>query len=956
MGNTGESRVELQVLGSIRALRDGQVLALGGPRQRALLALLVLQPGRPMSVDRLVDELWAGEPPNGAEVTLRSYVSRLRQVLGNAAPIRGSANSYELGVASAQLDLVEFERLVRTAEAELGDQRPARAAAGARAALQLWRGRPFGDAGDLGLLRVEADRLEALRLQALQVRMEAELALGGGPELVLELEQLVREHPYREAFWRQLMLALYRSERQADALAAYQRARGALDEELGIEPGPELEALQAAVLRHEVPPVAVVDGRHNLPEPLTTFIGREAELAEVATLLDESRLVTLVGVGGVGKTRVALEAARVALPDFADGAWFVDLAPISDPGLAAGHVAATLGLREQAGVATVKRLVDHLRSADVLLVLDNCEHLREACAALVGELLRSTRGLRVLATSREILGVPGERDFAVPPLRLSASEADSTAVESEAVRLFLARAREARPTLPADAATLEVVARICADLDGLPLGIELAAARARALSPAEIASRLRDRFQFLVSWRRLAAARHRTLREAMDWSYALLEPEEQRILRALSVFAGGFTLEAVAAITTDGDVDLALPILERLVEASLVAADTTHEPTRYTVLETVRQYAAEQLETSGERAEVRRRHAEHFAAFAEAAWQPLRTAGIWVQADWIARLGQERENLRSTLAWQQEAEAFDALLRTTESLWWIWWIRGELAEGRAWLQLALERATDSDPHRRALALLGLAGLSWAQGDLVAAEQHATAALALFEATGDRMQEGSTLNTLGLIASGRRDLARAREHFEASLARIRSATDPDPGRLSRNLSVTIDNLGSVSLEFGDFEAANAQYREALELNQARGDAEGVAMAELHIALVEAQTGELASARTLLGRSLAVYRSIGFHQYAAECLEAASMVANGTGAPEEAAFLLGAAARLRDEASVPPVPVLARIREQQAEAARVALGAERFRALTDEARRMPIEAALQRALAYLAGSSM
>ncbi len=951
MSGRSDSTVELRVLGAIEALRDGHPLALGGPRQRALLGLLVLQPGRPVSVDWLVDEIWAGEPPDGAPVTVRSYVSRLRASLGAGAPIASSPAGYALEVDPEQIDAARFERLLREAETAMARRSPGRARELASAALELFRGPAFGEQGADGSLRAEAERLEELRLTAAEIRVEASLALGEGATLIDELEARVREHPYRERLWQHLMLALYRADRQADALAAYQRARAQLDEHLGLEPGEELERLQQQILRHEVPPAMPPEARHNLPAPLTSFIGRSDELVQIETLLARSRLVTLVGVGGVGKTRLALEAASQRVTDHPDGVFFVDLAPLTDADLLPGHIAEAMAVREQPGVAGVDRLVEHLRAADALLVLDNCEHLREACAQVATRLLRACPSLRLLATSREVLGVPGEAEYPVPPLGLPVDrERGGDARASEAVRLFLARAREARPGLPDDDETIDTVARICADLDGLPLGIELAAARARVLSPAEIGSRIRDRFRFLVSWRRLATARHRTLREAMDWSYGLLEPKDQRVLRALSVFVGGFTLPAVAAVSTDGDEDRALRHLERLVEASLVAVDTTHEETRYAILETVRQYGAEHLEATGERAELRRRHAEHFTAFAEAVWHPVRTSAARVQGAWLGRFARDRENLRAALTWQEESAAFDDMLRLTEAMWWFWWIRGELTEGRAWLGMALERATGSDERLRALAHLGLGGLSWAHGDFDAAERHAAASRELFAAVGDVLQEGSALNTLGVIAYARGENARSRSFFEASLEKLRAAGPNDPSLLGR-IAIAIDNLGTISLELGNMPEALAQYREALEMNRTRGDGEGVAMNELHIAIVEALEGRLAEARPLLARALAVYTSVGFHQYAAECVETSAIVANGEGRAEDAAFLLGVATRLRDDAGAPPVPILARIREREREVALAALGSERFEALTDEARRMPVEASLQRALAYL-----
>jgi tetratricopeptide (TPR) repeat protein len=412
----------------------------------------------------------------------------------------------------------------------------------------------------------------------------------------------------------------------------------------------------------------------------------------------------------------------------------------------------------------------------------------------------------------------------------------------------------------------------------------------------------------------------------------------------------------VAAVCTDGAEEPALQHLERLAEASLVSVDAGEEPTRYRVLETVRQYGAELLAEVGEADAVRWRHAGHFTAVAEAAWHPLRTQGVVIQAAWLERLLRDRENLRAALAWLHDARDHESILRIAEALWWFWWIRGEVSEGRSWLTIGLEHATTADASLRAHAHLGLGGLSWAQADLDAAEEHAAAAQVLFAEIGNAVQEGSAFNTLGLIAEGRQDFLRARTLFESALARYRTAQDAEPARITRSIAVAVDNLGTVSLELGQRGEALALYREALEINRSRGDDEGIAMNELHIAMVEAEAGRLDTARldaarVLLSRALAVYQRLGFHQYAAECLEVAAVIANGTQRAESAAFLLGVAAREREAAGAPPVPVLARLREREQGAAIAAIGAEVYAEIAGGAERLPSDVALDQARAFL-----
>jgi DNA-binding SARP family transcriptional activator len=423
----------------VQAVRDGRGVGLGGPRPRALLALLLVAGGRVVPAERLAEELWGGCPPPGAAGTLRSHVSRLRAVLRPDARLVARGGGYALAAEPGLLDAARFERLGGAGRDALEAGAAAAAAERFREGLGLWRGRALADVAEVEPLAREAARLEELRLAAAEGRVEADLALGRAAEVVGELEGLVGEYPVRERLWRLLVLALYRAGRQADALAAYRRARDMLAGELGIEPGEELRALERQVLRQEVPaPPAMA--RHNLPAVLTSFLGREQELAALEGLVGEARLFTLAGPGGAGKTRLAVEFAAGAVDRFGGGVWLADLAGIADPGLVPSVVMQALGVRETREVAAVDALVYRLRSAELLLVLDNCEHLLGACAELAVTLLGRCPGLRVLATSREVLGVPGEAVYRVPPLPVpSGSDGAQGMAAAPAVRLFLAR-------------------------------------------------------------------------------------------------------------------------------------------------------------------------------------------------------------------------------------------------------------------------------------------------------------------------------------------------------------------------------------------------------------------------------------------------------------------------------------------------------------------------------------
>jgi predicted ATPase/DNA-binding SARP family transcriptional activator len=757
---------DLRVLGPVEVLADGTRLSLGGRRQRALLALLLTTPRQPVSADRLIDELWAGEPPDGSDTTLRSYVSRLRATLDGVVAITAISGGYAIDVEPDLIDAVRFEALLGEGEESLARRAAGRAADRLTEALALWRGDAFGDVANDGALRDEALRLEGLRLRAVELRLEARLALGHAPELVDELESLVREHPFRERLWRILMLALYRSGRQADALAAYRRARDLLSEQLGVEPSHELRRVHLAILRHEVPEVAPPETRHNLPAPVSSFVGREAELETVTRLVARARLITLTGVGGVGKTRLALEVARRTVADYPDGTWFVDLASLGDPALLAGHVASALELREHRGANTIEQLGHRLRDRDLLVVLDNCEHLRDAAAELAAGLLTAAPNLRILSTGREPLGVPGELTYPVPPLSLPADPSDADAARrSEAVDLFLGRALAARPTLVLDDTSLVVAGRICAALDGLPLAMELAAARTKALSLGEIDARLHDRFRFLVSWRRLAAARHRTLREAMDWSYDLLSEDERHLFAQLSVFAGGFTLVAVTRICLDGDEARALDLIARLVDVSLVVAREQPGGMRYGLLETVRQYAAEQLEAMGDAAPRRAGHARYYLALIESA--NLATDDPSGRPQTPRLIEPEEANVRAALEWAYEHD-IDFGLRMAIALE-NFWVTRDPSEADRWLGELLERAASVDLVTRARASRDYGSYAHVLGDFAGAEERYVRSRELFEAAGHERGVAELTFRLGITARQRRDFDQARRDGDASLA-------------------------------------------------------------------------------------------------------------------------------------------------------------------------------------------
>ncbi|MER7501352.1 BTAD domain-containing putative transcriptional regulator [Nonomuraea pusilla] len=675
------------LLGPFEARRaDGSVMATGGPRLRALLAMLLLDAGRVVTAERLIDGLY-GER-GGAANALQSQVSRLRKGLGPDAPVEFHPAGYRLALDPSEVDALLFERLA--AEGKAATSAGERAAVLGRA-LALWRGPALADLRDAPFAAAQAARLDELRLDAVEARIEAELELGLHGDVVPELRELVAAHPLRERLRGQLMRALYAGGRQAEALAAYESGRALLAEELGVDPSPELAATHLALLRGTLPPQPARQAPPavaGIPAQLTSFVGREADVAALAGLLERARLVTLIGPGGAGKTRLAVEAcltaarAEPAPPTGSGGereACLVPLGPLGHGDEVARAVLAALGLREgplepsQAGTAPegpAERLVAALSGRSLLLVLDNCEHVVEATAALAHRLLASCPGLRVLATSREALGITGETLFPVAPLALP--EAGAPPLSGPAVRLFAERAAAVRPGFAVDDGNAADVLRVCRALDGLPLAIELAAARVRALPVAELAARLDDAFALLSKGSRTAEPRHRTLRAVVEWSWDLLDEEERTLARRLSVFAGGATLEAVERVCGVPDT---VGVLAGLADKSLVevAGD------RYRMLRTIQAFCAERLAEAGEEERLRRAHAEHALGLLRAAAPHLLGAG---QLDRLAVLDAGQDDLRAALRWAVAADP--ALgLRLLADLVTYWWLRGRRPEAVA---------------------------------------------------------------------------------------------------------------------------------------------------------------------------------------------------------------------------------------------------------------------------------
>ena len=656
-------------------------------------------------------------------------------------------------------------------------------------------------------------------------------------------------------------------------------------------------------LRHpelpvDFPPLATLTSypNNNLPVEPTPLVGREAETAAVRAQLerDGTRLITLTGPGGVGKTRLSLQVAADALDRFPDGAWLVPLAAITDPALVAGEIALTLGVREEAGRPLEATLADHLRDRRMLLVLDNLEQVLTG-AKTVATLLAASPGLRIIATSRTRLGLRGEVEYVVPTLSvpdLSRLPPPERLTDYESVRLFVQRAVAAKPAFVVDDANARAVAAICRRLDGLPLAIELAAARVKLLAPDALLRRLEQRLPLLTGGARDLLPHQRTLRGAIAWSYDLLTEAERTLFRHLAIFAGGWTLESVEALADSG-VDAAIDPFDgvvALVDQSLVRQEdgADGEP-RFSMLQTIREYGREQLAQSGEDEELSRWHASHFLDLAEQA-EPALTGPD--QGDWLGRLEAEHDNLRATLGWATERDA-ETALRLGAALWRFWMIRGYQTEGYRWLQGALAAGGGTPPAVRAAALRAAGVLAELRADLVQAKALHEESLAIARAIGDRGGTATSLRNLGVVAQEQRDYGTALAHYAEALTLHRADGD------RRGLAATMTNMGKAVQEQGDDARASALYEEALALVRTLGDRQATAGVLMNLGVIAADQGMYPKATACYEEALSLARALGDRWTEGSILYNLGVVAAEQDEPTQAMAFFGEAIALARE---------------------------------------------------------
>ncbi|GLY48163.1 BTAD domain-containing putative transcriptional regulator [Lentzea sp. NBRC 102530] len=879
----------IRLLGPLELTGPNGAVQLSSAGQRTLVARLALNPGETVPRSALVDALWSDEAPATATKTLHSLLARLRGQIRDAGLgelIMTREPGYVFNASADTVDVARFEALVSSARQST---EPLESAKMLREALALWNGDPLADCRPGDWTRQESARLIDLRMDATEDLMDASLALGEHAAVAPLVNSLVEQHPFRERLWEQLMLALYRCGRQAESLGAFQRARGVLIDELGIEPGTRLRDLEQAVLtadpRLDLAEHVPVPVRGNLPADRSSFVDRP-EADHVADLIRRHRLVTLIGVGGVGKTRLAMHVARGEQPP--DGVWLVELAALRDRALVPHTVAEALGVVDQTGRGQLNVLTEFLTGKDALLVLDNCEHVVAHCAVLVDTLLRVAPKLRVIATSRRALRVYGEQVLSVAPL----------SVPYPAATLFAQRADAAIPgSFVITPENERAVTDLCRRLDGIPLAIEMAALRVRALTPAQLLERLDDRFRVLTDDGRTALPQHQTLLATMDWSFDLCSPREQLLWARASVFAGSFDLGAAEAVCSDDALtaDFMFDAVDGLVDKSVLQREEHAGVARYRLLETMRQYGQTRLRASDEEPRLKARHRDWYAGIArqgEQAWFTPR------QAATVGAMAAERGNLRAALEYSltTPGEA-DSGLRLASTLWFYWVGCGRFAEGRHWLNWAL--SLDTEPSNARCKAL------WVNGYLATLQGNTAAVPALLEtcrteaaALGDEDADVYATYVQGAAAVFDDDLP-----LGATLLAEADRRHAELGHMDSNVVMARVALAITVAFGGELDRAAEICSNARAVCEENGELWARAFALYVLAFVAMGRGDVAEARELATTSLRIKES--FHDLLgiAVSVELLALISVITGSAAHAAVLLGGADRVWQSVGLP-----------------------------------------------------
>ncbi|ROR72832.1 BTAD domain-containing putative transcriptional regulator [Bogoriella caseilytica] len=850
--------VEIRVLGPLEIDVDGQPRPISGRVRRAILGVLALHPGEVLEISRLVDMIWQDHPPATAVNTLRVHLSQLRRSLGADGLVESVGAGYRLNVARDAVDAFRFESLIRTGRAALSGGNPEAARDALASAMDLWRGEPL-----VGIAcpaaEEEVEWLRVLHGEALVDLAEAELRVAGANPDLPTLQRLAVERPFDERVWSLVMLAHYWAGNQADALEAYQQAAHSLREELGLDPGPRMRELHSQILSQDPALAPRSPARLDLPNFSTPFLGRTAEIEMVSSLLAEHHLVTLTGLGGVGKTRLAAAAAAECARRFSGGTVFVPLAGIADELLVIDAIAT----RVQATEATVEAVCQAMEDRPRLLVLDNCEDLLDAVAGVVADIRSRCADVTVLATSRVPLGLTGECAWAVPPLGVSAAEArevdDEGVAASEAAALFRDRAQQANPALRLTSTDHRAIAEVVARLGGFPLGIELAAAQCGVLTLSEIAARLRSGPESMPSQVRDRPGRHESMETALEGTLQLLSEPARILLARLTIFRGPVDVNAVEAVCAGTPVEqgTGVALLSELVRAATVNVDLTGTRARYWLLPPVRQSALAAVnrlvEQPVEITELLPRHARHFASLAE---EIRPAAGRAAEAEVIERLDAAAADIRAALEYAAESDP-QLGLEFAAAMSPYWMQRRAHAEGRRWAATMLARADEAPAAVRAQALHTAGSLAFDDGDRAEATTLLSSALDLWTELDDADGSGRALN----------------------------------------------NLAGIASDSGDHQTAIARWQQAHELFVGIGHEVGVASTELNLGIASEKLGDLQRAVSLLERALDGFRATGHRPTEALVLERLSFLALRRGQHQHAMGYARAARLVREESDSP-----------------------------------------------------
>ncbi len=948
--------LQIRLLGPFAVQVNGQPLPrLNSRKGHWLLALLVLRKGREVERSWVAGTLWPESEETLARYNLRRELSHLRRALGSEAQRLGTTGTHtlRLELSGAEVDVIDFDAAVAQ-----GDP-PA-----LRQAVSLYGGLLLEGCTEDWVLPERESCLQAY-LHALETLAAHELAQGKPGDAVPYLRRAIAADPLRESAHRMLMEALAAGGERAAATRTYRDLRLLLHREVNAAPAPETDELFHRIRTHTdgaAQPYHRMDGpvtpgsspgskpSRRLPAILTRLVGRQRELREIRDLLTTARLLTLTGAGGVGKSRLAIHLAGEVEARGTERVWFCELAGLSHSELVVETVAGCIGVREEPGRPLLGLLAEVLGGEPALLIIDNCEHLLDACASLASELLSACPQLRILATSRQSLGVPGEVAWRVPTLSVTPTDSPgvgppaaealrSLLLSSEANQLFIERAREVEPGFQPTPTELATIAQLCRRLDGIPLAIELAAPRVRAMSVEQLATRLDDRFRLLTGGSRVALPQHQTLRATMDWSYHLLSPEEQQMLSRLSVFAGGWTLEAAETVCAGEGIDRAdvLDLLTSLVDRSLVVFERRDSGGRYRLLETVREYGREQLPGDAWEA-LRSAHLRYHVRLAEGA-EPYLFGGI-SDRNWVLRIRDEIDNLRAALDFCAGRVGWEeAELRLLMGIHWYWFAAGSLKEGRDRILSALARGTAVDPIVRARALYGLGLTAFWQGDYAAIRPPLEESLPVLREAGNPGWTSCALSLLGAALTLDHEFERGRRLLDEAAEIARKSGS---GVL---LAFILWWHGFTAQLRGDYAAALHSYEEGLEAGRTAGSAPAVAHHSSRLGSLLAERGDFSAAREYLGEALACFQSLDDRWGMVRALEGLGRVALAEGRCEPAAKLLGAVETLR-EAIGAWIPVNERPDHDRAVAAlRAALGEAAFGRLWDEGRRMSLEAAAE-----------